>query len=826
MKKTLLLSMLLAVGFFFANAQTLPIYDDCSSYPLYTINPAGYWKFVDVDADSTYGFQGTTFPNNFCPMAFISFDFEDAGVSYTVESPSGNPVLACFASTLKHSTGNNDWLISPLLPNNGNKYIFSFWAATYTDQYGEERFNVFYSTTGDNPSDFTMANCLNLPYTDVPEDWTKYTYEVPANAKYVAINCVSKDRFIFLVDDITLKELFHKNLEAYALGVPDYSCELTDQEKIQIGVVNEGVDTVYEFDVAYQISNHAPVVEHVTTTLLPDSSYIHTFATLADLTFAMDADSIRGWVVLPNDEFLGNDTTAWYGTGVPAPETVTYTNDFETEDQLKGWSIVDVDEDVYGWHYTTEDNGNKLFFCQTFNSTPVNDWLFSSCFDLQAGDYTLEFLYKAYSAIYTEKLNIYYGTTPDPASMQLIGSVSFSNENFKTFSQIFNIPADGIYYIGFKGASAASQGDIYLDNVLLKLAEKNDIAVVNHAVPALSCELTGAETIKMTVKNTGVNEITAFSAYYQVGNATPVVESVTETIASGAEYEYTFTTLADLTVPAIETVTLWAELANDNNADNDTITAETGLVASVTSYPYENKFTTEADILNWSTLNGLNNECFWNINTSGYWYHIGNLYYASMPQYSYYTGGEDFLVSSCMDFQAAKQYELSFDYAVYDPELTSSMKVYIGKKVSDNPSDYTLIDELTMFNNQDWQTYTNVFTVPEDGTYYIAFYAYNNQRSMFLDNFNIRDNVGINDNVNASSFVTLYPNPTKDMVNLRSIDNMSTVSVYDVFGKNIANYEVSGNEAQINVSNLASGLYVAKIATENGVVVKKFNVQK
>ena len=97
---------------------------------------------------------------------------------------------------------------------------------------------------------------------------------------------------------------------------------------------------------------------------------------------------------------------------------------------------------------------------------------------------------------------------------------------------------------------------------------------------------------------------------------------------------------------------------------------------------------------------------------------------------------------------------------------------------------------------------------------------------MFLDNFNIRDNVGINDNVNASSFVTLYPNPTKDMVNLRSIDNMSTVSVYDVFGKNIANYEVSGNEAQINVSNLASGMYVAKIATENGVVVKKFNVQK
>ena len=823
MKKTLLFSMLLAVGFFFANAQTLPIYDDCSSYPLYTINPAGPWKFVDVDADSTYGFSGISFPNSFSPMAFISFDFDDAGVSFDVETPSGNPVLACFSSVLKHSTGNNDWLISPQLPNNGNKYLFSFYGATFK-KYGDgEKFKIFYSTTGDNPTDFIPANCLNLPYTTVPEEWTYYQYEVPANAKYVAINVVSVDEHIFVIDDITLKELFHKNLEAYALGVPDYSCELTDQEEIQIGIVNDGVDTVYEFDVAYQISNHAPVVEHVTTTLLPDSSYIHTFATLADLTFAMDADSIRGWVVLENDEFLANDTTAWYGTGVPAPKTVKYFNDFETEDDIKGMSTVDVDEDVYGWHYTTEDDGNKLFFCQTFSSKPANDWLITSCFDLLAGDYTIEFLYKAYSSIYTEKLGVYVGTSTDPADMTLIESITFSNENFKTFSKIFNIASDGTYYFGFKSASAAEQGDIYFDNLLVKLAEKNDIAAVDHEVPGIACELTANETLKLKVKNTGVDEITAFNAYYQVGNSAPVVESVSASIASGAEYVYTFTTAADLTVPAKANVKLWAELVNDNNADNDTIVAETGWVESVKSYPYLNTFNTDADVINWTTINGLNNECYWGLNNSGYWFHRGLAYYSS--QYPQYTGGEDFLVSSCLDFEA-KDYYLLFDYCVYNASMSGGMKVLLGKKVSENLNDYTVIEDYPFLENDNFENFKIQFHVPEAGTYYIAFYAYNNQYSMFLDNFEIQDNVGINDAENAASFVTLYPNPAQDIINLRSIDNMSTVNVFDVFGKNVANYEVSGNEAQVNVSKLASGMYVAKIATENGIVVKKFNVQK
>ena len=47
-----------------------------------------------------------------------------------------------------------------------------------------------------------------------------------------------------------------------------------------------------------------------------------------------------------------------------------------------------------------------------------------------------------------------------------------------------------------------------------------------------------------------------------------------------------------------------------------------------------------------------------------------------------------------------------------------------------------------------------------------------------------------------------------------------------MFGKNVANYQADAAEVQINVSDLASGMYLAKIGTANGTIVKKFTVQK
>lgn len=77
-----------------------------------------------------------------------------------------------------------------------------------------------------------------------------------------------------------------------------------------------------------------------------------------------------------------------------------------------------------------------------------------------------------------------------------------------------------------------------------------------------------------------------------------------------------------------------------------------------------------------------------------------------------------------------------------------------------------------------------------------------------------------NDEFTASSF-TLYPNPVHNMLYIENNTNtlIQKIVVYDILGKTIM--EQSGNIAQIDFSNVTSGLYFVKISSEKEIMVKK-----
>ena len=84
------------------------------------------------------------------------------------------------------------------------------------------------------------------------------------------------------------------------------------------------------------------------------------------------------------------------------------------------------------------------------------------------------------------------------------------------------------------------------------------------------------------------------------------------------------------------------------------------------------------------------------------------------------------------------------------------------------------------------------------------------------------DNVGIENWLENS--VSLYPNPAKEYVDIR-VDgdlNVTTMEVYDVYGKLINTVNVVENPTRINVSNLANGMYFVRVTTEAGAVTKSF----
>ncbi len=169
------------------------------SYPNFALTFAP-WTLVDVDLSNTYGIDGVTFQNSASPMAYIIFNPTATTPPIAGgDTHSGARLAASFAAT---TPPNNDWLISPAIPIvTGNE--LSFWARSYTAQYGLERFKVGISTTGMLPANFTIIS--GATFIAAPIAWTEYTYSLAAyvgQTVYVGIQCLSNDAFIFFVDDV------------------------------------------------------------------------------------------------------------------------------------------------------------------------------------------------------------------------------------------------------------------------------------------------------------------------------------------------------------------------------------------------------------------------------------------------------------------------------------------------------------------------------------------------------------------------------------------------------------------------------------------------
>ncbi|MDE6353789.1 MAG: hypothetical protein K2L56_01810, partial [Prevotella sp.] len=171
-----------------------PVTDSFEDYESFAVNAAGDWTFVDGDGSATYAIENIDFPNAGSEMAYIVFDGSYSSLNASFAAHSGDKYMASFAA---ENGPNNDWMISPEL--SGDAQTVSFFARTYTDQYGAESFEFYYSTTGKDVADFVKVETVAA----VPVDWTEYMFDVPAGAKYFAIRCTSDDRFIFLVDDVT-----------------------------------------------------------------------------------------------------------------------------------------------------------------------------------------------------------------------------------------------------------------------------------------------------------------------------------------------------------------------------------------------------------------------------------------------------------------------------------------------------------------------------------------------------------------------------------------------------------------------------------------------
>jgi hypothetical protein len=75
-------------------------------------------------------------------------------------------------------------------------------------------------------------------------------------------------------------------------------------------------------------------------------------------------------------------------------------------------------------------------------------------------------------------------------------------------------------------------------------------------------------------------------------------------------------------------------------------------------------------------------------------------------------------------------------------------------------------------------------------------------------------------NFDAGSF-RAYPNPTKNNWNITSIDDITSVQVFDILGKSVYAKKASSKEVSVDAAQLSKGVYFAKVSTAKGTSTVK-----
>ena len=103
-------------------------------------------------------------------------------------------------------------------------------------------------------------------------------------------------------------------------------------------------------------------------------------------------------------------------------------------------------------------------------------------------------------------------------------------------------------------------------------------------------------------------------------------------------------------------------------------------------------------------------------------------------------------------------------------------------------------------------------------------YNFQGNRNPFIDNPDYVAQIWGN-GLNTASFsqiqFKLYPNPVKG--NTIYFDGLSnaTIQIYNIIGKLVISDKIATNKKDINISNLAKGIYLVKINTSGNIATKR-----
>ncbi len=201
-------------------------------------------------------------------------------------------------------------------------------------------------------------------------------------------------------------------------------------------------------------------------------------------------------------------------------------------------------------------------------------------------------------------------------------------------------------------------------------------------------------------------------------------------------------------------------------------------------------------------------------------------YYQYTVDLSAYAGQTGYV--AIRHFNCTDMFYLNIDDCVLSAgaKATRDLVKYNVYRSTDN-NNYELIGSVDAVAGQEEYEY---FDQAAAGAYYYqvrAEYANGCESEPALSEANpSNDYVIVNvTNVAENSNIALYPNPTNGNITINA-QNMNRITVVSVLGQVVYDAQVEGNEAIINMAQFNTGMYMVRIATENGVSTQRVTVVK
>ena len=384
----------------------------------------------------------------------------------------------------------DDWLLSPLIKlEAGKRYRFSIDTHCY---YDNEQMEVFLGKAVDTEA---MTQEV-IPSTMV--DWEEYQavqnddVRVSQDGYYCfGIHCITEAYHnVLLVDNFLVEEI----VETAPAAVTDLT--LTADENSPIAYVRFTAPT-------NNIMGDALTSNMTHIDLLRDGSVITSFEDVAPGTVVTYTDNAEDLVAGPhtyqviayNADGQGEKSEVVSINLLQVME-VPYVADFSDENTFNQFTCIDANDDYFTWNWNS-DYGYAFYSYHSENQ--ADDYLISSPILLEGGkNYTITV--DAGSMGYPERFEVLVGKSPTVEGLtdKVIEDAVVTDEDHKTFDELYTAPEDGRYYVAIHCISDPDLYELWIHELRVEVGPENTAP----AAPELSVVADAGGLLRATIEVT------------------------------------------------------------------------------------------------------------------------------------------------------------------------------------------------------------------------------------------------------------------------------------------------------------------------------------